>query len=111
MPHSNPVARRTRWNSRAWNNCSVIGSEVAAEVARLKQRDGGPILVAGSRTLAHFLMEHSLIDEYRLMIFPVVVGSGRRLFPETPRKTGLRLANTLTFASGVVVQSYHVLQA
>ena len=101
----------TTLRNPAWANCSVIGSDIAAEVARLKQRDGGPILVAGSRTLAHLLMEHQLIDEYRLMIFPVVVGSGRRLFPETPRKTDLRLANSVTFASGVMVQSYHPLQA
>ena len=61
------------------------------EVAGLKDRDGGPILVAGSRTLVHGLMEHGLVDELRLMIFPVVLGSGARLFPETPDKTPLKL--------------------
>ena len=69
--------------------------------------EGGPILVAGSCTLVHTLMEHDLIDELRLMIFPVTVGSGKRLFPEMPRKTTLRLTQSLTFASSVVVQTYH----
>lgn len=52
-------------------------------------------------------MGHGLIDEYRLMIFPVVLGSGRRLFPETPDKTALTLADTQTFSTGVVVHTYH----
>jgi dihydrofolate reductase len=51
-------------------------------------------------------MEHGLVDEFRLMIFPVVLGSGARLFPETPEKTPLELSDTQTFESGVVVQSY-----
>ena len=89
-----------------WNNASVIRGDVAREVARLKQPDGGPILVAGSRTLVHALMQHDLVDEYRLMVFPVVLGSGRRLFPETQDKTLLRLLDTRTFGSGVVVHTY-----
>ena len=90
-----------------WNNSTLIRGDVAEEVAKLKQQDGGPILVAGSRTLVHALMRRGLVDEYRLMIFPVVLGSGRRLFPETPDKTVLDLADTQTFDTGVVVQTYH----
>jgi dihydrofolate reductase len=89
-----------------WENTTVLGGDVAAEVAKLKQADGGPILVAGSCTLVQSLMPHGVIDEYRLMIFPVVLGSGKRLFPETPEKTPLELADTRTFGSGVVVQTY-----
>ncbi len=59
-----------------------------------------------SRTLVHALMPHSLIDEYRPMVFPVAIGSGRRLFPETPDKTVLQLADTQAFDSGVVVHTY-----
>ena len=88
-----------------WNNTTVIGEDVAAEIRRLKKVDGGPVLVAGSRTLVHFLMEHDLIDEYRLMVFPVVLGSGKRLFPETPRKTVLRLVGMRDFTTGVVVHT------
>jgi len=90
-----------------WSNSTLIRGDVAEEVAKLKQQEGGPILVAGSRTLVHALMGHGLVDEYRLMIFPVVLGSGRHLFPETPDKTMLKLADTQTFSSGVVVHTYH----
>ena len=90
-----------------WNNTTVISADVAGAVARLKAEDGGPMLVAGSRTLVHALMQHGLIDELRLMIFPVAVGSGRRLFPDTPDKTVLRLADTRAFETGVVVHTYH----
>ena len=95
-----------------WNNSTVIKSNVPAEIARLKQQgdfkqeDGGPILVIGSRMLAHALMAHRLVDEYRVMIFPVLVGSGRRLFPETPDKTVLRLTDSMSFSNGVVVHTY-----
>jgi dihydrofolate reductase len=87
-----------------WNNTTVMRD--ADEVAGLKEQDGGTILVAGSRTLVHGLMERDLVDEFRLMIFPVVLGSGARLFPETPDKTPLKLADTQAFNSGVVVQTY-----
>jgi dihydrofolate reductase len=90
-----------------WNNSARIEGDVPSEVAKLKQQEGGPILVAGSRTLVHSLMPHGLIDEYRLMVFPVVLGSGGRLFPDTPEKKVLRLADTRTFGSGVVAHSYH----
>jgi dihydrofolate reductase len=87
-------------------NSTVIKGDVAAEVTRLTTQEGGPILVAGSRTLADALMKHNLLDEYRIMIFPVVLGSGRCLFPETQKKTVLRLGDTRTFGSGVVVHTY-----
>lgn len=89
-----------------WENSTLIEGDVADGVAQLKQQDGGDILVAGSRTLVHTLMENGLVDEYRLMIFPVVLGRGRRLFPETPDKTMLKLVDTRTFDTGVVVQAY-----
>jgi dihydrofolate reductase len=90
----------------AWNNSTLLEGDVAAEVAKLKEQEGGPILVVGSRTLVHSLMRDGLVDEYRLMVFPVVLGSGRRLFPETRDKTVLELADTRVFATGVVVHTY-----
>ncbi|HZN98172.1 MAG TPA: dihydrofolate reductase family protein [Gemmatimonadales bacterium] len=90
-----------------WNNTVAIGNDVIGQIRRLKERHGGPVLVSGSRTLVHTLMEHDLVDEWRLMVFPVILGSGRRLFPETPSKTVLRLVDTKPFSSGVVVQTYH----
>jgi dihydrofolate reductase len=89
-----------------WENTAVIDGDVPAEVAKLKEGDGGPILIAGSRTLLHSLIPTGLIDEYRLMIFPVVVGSGARLWPESPDKLALELADTRKYDSGVVVNVY-----
>jgi len=89
-----------------WNNSTPIRGDVAEEVAKLKEQDGGEILVAGSRTLVHTLMEHDLVDEYRLMVFPVVLGSGDRLFPESPEKIPLKLVDTRTFDTGVQVHTY-----
>lgn len=89
-----------------WTNSTLIDGDVAEGVAALKDQDGGPILVAGSRLLVHTLMGHGLVDEYRLMVFPVVLGSGRRLFPEAPHKLTLSLADATTFDTGVVVHAY-----
>ena len=89
-----------------WNNSTLLEGDIPAAVAKLKQTDAGPILVAGSGTLAHMLIEHDLVDEYRLMVFPVVLGSGKRLFPDSPDKRTLQLVETKQFSSGVVVHHY-----
>lgn len=89
-----------------WENCHLIGEDVPAAIAELKQADGGPILVAGSRTLVHSLFEHDLIDELRLMVFPVVLGSGGRVFPESPETRTLKLVDVRTFDTGVAVNTY-----
>jgi dihydrofolate reductase len=91
-----------------WENSTLISGDVAEELAKLKEGDGGPILLAGSRTLVHTLYEHDLVDEYRIMVFPVVLGSGRRLFPDDAGdKRKLELVDSKTFGNGVVVQTYH----
>jgi dihydrofolate reductase len=100
------VASRTLKNPE-WNNTTVIGGNVVTEVEKLKRGDGGPILVAGSRMLVHTLLGEDLVDELRVMIFPVILGSGKRLFPDSPRKTVLSLADAQKFASGVVLNTYH----
>ena len=89
-----------------WTNTTVLQGDVPAAVAELRGGEGGPLLVAGSRTLVHTLMEHDLVDEYRLMIFPVTLGSGLRLFPESPAKMPLALTHHEVFPSGVVVHHY-----
>jgi dihydrofolate reductase len=88
-----------------WNNSSLIEGDLAEEVTRLKQQEGKDILIFGSADLVNSLMQLGLVDEYRLMIFPVVVGSGKRLFGEGDTKT-LKLVGTRTFDSGAVVLTY-----
>ena len=78
----------------AWSNTTVLGPDLAAEVARLKQEHAGDILVNGSVTLVHALAEHGLVDEYRLMVFPTVLGAGKRLFGDAPEPAALRLAES-----------------
>jgi dihydrofolate reductase len=91
----------------AWHNSVVISGDIAEGVSRLKQQSAGPVLAVGSRTLVHALMDRGLIEEYRLMVFPVVLGGGRRLFPERSDKTVVKLGDTRTFDSGVMVHTYH----
>ncbi len=88
-----------------WNNSRLIKGNVAEEVSKLKQQPGQDILIAGSGELVHTLMQHDLIDEYRLLVYPVVLGSGKRLFQDGS-KTTLRLVETKRFDSGVVLLHY-----
>ena len=90
-----------------WNNTTVIRGNVAEEVSRLKEQSGGDILVNGSCMLVETLMEDDLVDEYRLMVFPVVLGSGKRLFGDRGETTPLRLVDTKPVGpDGVVVLTY-----
>ena len=89
-----------------WNNSTPLQGDVVTAVEKLKQDTDGPILVAGSRTLLHTLIENELIDELHLMVFPVAVGSGAKVFPESPDKTTLQLTDSKIFASGVQVNTY-----
>jgi dihydrofolate reductase len=79
-----------------WNNTAVLKGDVVDAVSRLKQEVAGDILVAASFQLVHTLMEHDLVDELRLMIYPVVLGAGERLFGETSDKKPLRLRDIRT---------------
>lgn len=92
-----------------WHNTAVIRADVASQIAELKQQGGGYILVVGSRTVVHTLIQHGLVDQYRLTVFPVVLGSGRRLFPEMSRRNALKLVDAQTFSSGVMELTYHCL--
>jgi dihydrofolate reductase len=98
------VASRTLQRAE-WHNSTLIKGDVAKEVAELKQQPGGNIAIIGSGKLVGALMQHALIDEYRLMIYPVVLGSGQRLFPDGIH-AALRLIEARTFSSGVVLLRY-----
>jgi dihydrofolate reductase len=90
-----------------WNNSRVIGDDVAGRVARVKEEVAGDVLVAGSAQLVRTLAQQDLVDEYRLMVFPLVLGTGKRLFGEgTPRTTLRLLASTPVGPDGVFVLTY-----
>ena len=89
-----------------WNNSNLIEGNLAEEVSRLKQQPGNDLLFFGSADLVNALMQHDLIDEYRLMVFPVVVGGGKRLFRDGIETTDLELVETKTVGSGVLVLTY-----
>jgi len=89
-----------------WDNSTIINENVVEETRALKQQPGKDVLIFGSGDLVNTLMGHDLIDEYRLMVFPVVVGGGKRLFGEGSATKTLELMDTKTFGSGVVVFSY-----
>jgi dihydrofolate reductase len=89
-----------------WNNTTVLGSDVAEEVARLKEEVDGEIVVHGSPRLVQELVERDLVDELRLMVYPVVLGTGKRLFGETSDKKRLRLADSKVVGDGVLILTY-----
>ena len=89
-----------------WNNSTILSGDVVEEVTKLKEDVDGVILIAGSVQLVQALTEHDLVDEYRLMVFPVILGSGKRLFGETSDKKTLRLVDSKMVGDGVAVLTY-----
>ena len=89
-----------------WNNSTVLEGDVADEVSKLREDQEGDVVVHGSAQLVQTLLEHDLVDELRLMVFPVVLGSGKRLFGETSEKRRLRLADSMTVGDGVNILIY-----
>ncbi len=98
----------TTLKQAGWNNSTLIKSKVAEEVSKLKSTSGGDILVAGSGQLVQMLVKHDLVDELRLMVFPVVLGAGKSLFSDKGEKHALHLAETKTVGSGVLILIYHL---
>lgn len=89
-----------------WNNSHLIKGDVAQGIAKLKAQPGKDLQVIGSGDLAQTLMEHDLVDEYRLMVHPIVLGSGRRLFRDGSATTALRLVDSTTTGTGVLILTY-----
>jgi dihydrofolate reductase len=89
-----------------WNNSTVLRGDVAEEVGRLREELDGDIVVHGSARLVQTLIEHDLVDEFRLMVFPVLLGSGKRLFDETSDKKPLRLVDSKMVGDGVAILIY-----
>jgi dihydrofolate reductase len=89
-----------------WNNSTVLNGNVVEEAAKLRQNRDGDIVVHGSARLVQTLVEHHLVDEVRLMVFPVVVGAGKHLFRDTSVTKRLRLVDARTVGDGVAILIY-----
>jgi dihydrofolate reductase len=94
-----------------WSNSTLLTGDVIKEVSKLKQEIDGDILIYASYQLVRALIEHGLVDEFRLVIFPVVLGVGERLFGEASDKTPLRLVRTQTIGEGLPLLTYEVVRA
>jgi dihydrofolate reductase len=92
--------------SAGWHNSSVLGGDLAAEVAGLKERPGDELQVHGSGELAQTLIDHDLVDEYRLLYYPVHLGSGKKLFRDGAKPGALRLTRCSTTSTGMIIATY-----
>ncbi len=116
MPDEDPFAKimnsipkyvvSTTLGKAEWNNSTLIKENVVEEISRLKQQPGKNISITGSGDLINSLMQHDLIDVYQLMLCPVVLGVGKRLFREGSNTKALKLVDTKPFSSGMVLLSY-----
>jgi dihydrofolate reductase len=93
-----------------WHNSTVLTGDVVNEISKLKQDLAGEIVVYASRQLVRTLMEHDLVDELRLMVYPVVLGAGERLFGEMSDKKSMRLVDTRTVGDGLAYLSYRAVR-
>jgi dihydrofolate reductase len=89
-----------------WSNTTVLQGDAASAVRKLKERTDGDILVHGSAELTYALMEHDLVDEWRLMMFPIVVGAGKRFFGDPGKAVDLRLVESRAVGEGVAIMTY-----
>ena len=89
-----------------WDNSTVISENVPQRVSELRDRAGGDVLVYGSAQLSQWLTRKKLVDEYRLMVFPVVLGAGKRLFADTPEAEALQLTDSRTVGAGITILIY-----
>lgn len=100
------VVASTTLDAVEWANSTVLPNPAIEAVAELRQRDGGPILVPGSRTLVQGLLRANLVDELHLQVFPVILGSGRRFYPDSPDRMDLELVDSRAVTNGVMLQTY-----
>ncbi len=121
-PDENPIAERmngvlkyvvttTLEEPLDWQNSTLIGDNVAEEISRLTEQPGKDISISGSPTLVRSLLQDDLLDELRLMVHPIVVGSGKRLFEDGGDQKALQLVDSKTFSTGVLYLTYQPAQS
>lgn len=91
-----------------WNNSTIINKNIIEEIKKLKQQKGSEIQIPGSATLVQSLMKANLIDEYRLLVHPIIMGSGKRFFKDEMKTSGMKLVKTQTLDKGVILLCYQV---
>ncbi len=101
------VVSTTLESADAWRNSTLITDNVLAEIQALKEQQGGDLYIDGSSVLVHSLVRNGLVDEFHLLVYPIVLGSGKKVFPDDVR-LNLRLLNSRPFPTGVVLQHYAV---
>jgi dihydrofolate reductase len=102
------IVASTTLGSSGWHETTVVESDLEGTIGALKEEEGGPILVVGSRSIVHALLRAGLVDEINLQVFPLILGSGSRLYPETPKPMKLQLASSRPIHNGIVLQTYRV---
>jgi dihydrofolate reductase len=100
------VVSTTLGSAALWRNSSIIRGDVPDEVRRLKAMPGKNIYLDGSSVLAHTLIEHDMVDEYSLLVYPIILGSGKKLFPDGEARHTLSLVESRPFPTGVVLMRY-----
>jgi dihydrofolate reductase len=105
------VVSKTLEEPLEWNNSTLIKGDVAEEISKLKQQPGKDISITGSPTLVRSLLQDDLLDELRLMVHPIIVGSGKRLFEDGSDQKALQLVDSKTFSTGVLYLTYQPAQS
>ena len=100
------VSNTLKDSEATWNNTTIVRGDMATEVAKLKARSGGDLLVFGSARLAQGLAERGLVDDYRLMVYPVILGGGKRLFGDVSKMASLELVDSRPAGDGIVMLTY-----
>ena len=96
----------TKLKKADWNNSTIIRENVVEEITRLKQKQGNEMHIEGSATLVQSLMEANLIDEYRFLVHPIIMGSGKHFFKEGMKTTGMKMVKTEILDKGVILLCY-----
>jgi dihydrofolate reductase len=96
----------TKLKKAAWNNSAIINQNIVGEIIKLKKQYRGEIQIEGSATLVHSLMKENLVDELRLLVHPIIMGSGKRFFKDGMKTAGMKLLNTQTLDKGVILLCY-----
>lgn len=99
----------TKLEKAGWNNSTIISKNIVEEIRKLKQQPGNEIQIPGSATLVHSLLKENIIDEFRFLIHPIIIGEGKRFFNDEMKTSGMKLTRTQIIDKGVVLLCYEII--